>query len=99
LDNRDVDHLAWIAFSRAPTLLDVIIEILFKPSIKLAEVTSEAIKQDLMVIDKPDPEPEYDSMHPIKIFLENQPPSDDNTEVGCITRKSKQYHLIDEILF
>jgi hypothetical protein len=38
-------------------------------------------------------------MYPIKMFLENQPPSDDNTEVERITRKSKQYHLIDGILF
>jgi hypothetical protein len=38
-------------------------------------------------------------MSPIKIFLENQPPLDDNAEVECITRKSKQYHLIDGILF
>jgi hypothetical protein len=38
-------------------------------------------------------------MHPIKMFLENQPPSDDNTEVERITRKFKQYHLIDGILF
>jgi hypothetical protein len=35
----------------------------------------------------------------IKIFLENQPPLDDNAEVECVTRKSKQYHLIDGILF
>jgi hypothetical protein len=35
----------------------------------------------------------------IKMFLDNQPPSDDNTEVECITRKSKMYHLIDGILY
>jgi uncharacterized metal-binding protein len=48
-----------------------------------------------MVIDEPDQEPEYDWMHMIKIFLENQPPLDDNTKVEHIARKSKQYHLID----
>ncbi len=59
----------------------------------------EAIKQDLMVIDEPKQEPVYDWMHPIKMFLENQSPLDDNTEVERIARKSKQYHLIDGILF
>jgi ribonuclease H / adenosylcobalamin/alpha-ribazole phosphatase len=48
LDNRDVDHLAWIAFSRAPILLDVIIEKLTKPSIKSVETLRE---MDLMIID------------------------------------------------
>jgi ribonuclease HI len=33
LNNRDADHLAWIASSRAPTPLDVIIEMLIKPSV------------------------------------------------------------------
>jgi hypothetical protein len=37
LENYDADHLAWIASSRAPTPPDVIIEKLFKPSIRLAE--------------------------------------------------------------
>jgi ribonuclease HI len=37
LDNRDAYHLAWITSSRAPTLLDVIIEKLSMPSIKSAE--------------------------------------------------------------
>jgi hypothetical protein len=34
LDNRYADHLAWNASSRASTPLDVIIERLFKPSVK-----------------------------------------------------------------
>jgi hypothetical protein len=33
------------------------------------------------------------------MFLENQSPSDDNIEVEHIACKSKQYHLIDGILF
>jgi hypothetical protein len=99
LDNHNVDYLAWITSSRAPTPPDVIIKKLSNPSIKPVEAISEAIKQDLMVIDKPDQEPEYDWMHLIKMFLENQPPSDDNAEVEHIARKSKQYHLIDGILF
>jgi hypothetical protein len=37
LENYDANHLAWIASSRAPTPPDVIIEKLFKPSIRLAE--------------------------------------------------------------
>jgi hypothetical protein len=60
LDNHDVDHLVWIASSGAPTPLDIIIEKLSKPSVKPAESTSEAIEQDLMVIDDPDEEPAYD---------------------------------------
>jgi hypothetical protein len=40
LDNRDADHLAWIASSRAPTLPNVIIEKLSKPSVKAAEPAS-----------------------------------------------------------
>jgi hypothetical protein len=52
-----------------------------------------------MVIDEPEQEPAYDWMNPIKIFLENQPPSDDNIQVESITRKSKMYNLIDGILF
>jgi hypothetical protein len=69
------------------------------PSVKLAEVANEAIEQDLMVIDKLDHELAYDWMNPIKMFLENRSPSDDNAEVECIARKSKKYHLIDGILF
>jgi hypothetical protein len=38
-------------------------------------------------------------MQPIKMFLENHPPSDDNAEVKRIARKSKEYHLIDGVLF
>jgi ribonuclease HI len=34
LDNRDADHLAWIASSRAPIPPDVILERLAKPSVK-----------------------------------------------------------------
>jgi hypothetical protein len=101
LDNHDVDvnHLVWIASSRAPTLPDVIIKRLYKPSVKHAEPAHEIIGQDLMVIDKVEQEPVYDWMHLIKMFIENQPLSDDNVEVECIARKSKQYHLIDDILF
>jgi hypothetical protein len=38
-------------------------------------------------------------MFPIKMFMENQPPLDDNAEIEGIAQKSKQYHIIDEILF
>jgi hypothetical protein len=34
LDNHEVDHLAWITSSRAPTLPDVIIEKLSNPSVR-----------------------------------------------------------------
>jgi hypothetical protein len=68
LNNLDADHLAWITSSRAPTLLDVIIEMLSKPSVKSVESVSEV---DQVVIDEPDQEPVYDWIHPIKMFLEN----------------------------
>jgi hypothetical protein len=48
LDNRDADHLAWIASSRAPMPRDVIIENLTKPSVKEVETLRET---DLMIID------------------------------------------------
>jgi hypothetical protein len=48
LDNRDADHLAWIASSRVPILSIVIIEKLTKPSVKAVETLREA---DLMIID------------------------------------------------
>jgi hypothetical protein len=92
-------NLAWIASSRAPTPSDVIIKKLSKPSVKSAEEDTEAAKQDLMVIDEPEQESVYDWMNLIKMFLKNQAPSNDNAEVEHITRKSKQYHLIDGILF
>jgi hypothetical protein len=95
LDNCGTNHLVWITSSKAPSPPDVIIKNLSKPSVKPAE----AIKQYLMVIDEPDQESEYDWMHSIKLFPKNQPPSDDNTEVERITCKSKQYHIIDGILF
>jgi hypothetical protein len=52
-----------------------------------------------MVIDESDQEPVYNWMNLIKMFLKNQPSSDDNAEVERIARKSKQYYLIDVILF
>jgi ribonuclease HI len=51
LDNRDADHLAWIASSRAPTPSDVNVEKLTKHLIRSAEPANEA---DLMVIDEVD---------------------------------------------
>jgi hypothetical protein len=99
LDNCDVDHLAWIASSRAPTTSDVIVERLSKPSVKPTEPSKEVVRQDLMVIDEPEQDPVYDWMQPIKMFLKNQPPLHDNVEVERNAHKSKQYHLVDGILF
>jgi ribonuclease HI len=96
LDNQNADHLAWIASSRAPTPPDVIIERLTQPTVKPAEPAGEV---DLMVIDGPDQEPVYDWMNLIRMFLESQPPSDDNGEVEHIVRKAKMYHLIDRVLY
>jgi hypothetical protein len=63
---------------------------------KTEESTSEEVGADLMVINKPAQQPAYDWMSPIRAYLDNQPPSDDNVEVERITRKSRMYHLIDE---
>jgi hypothetical protein len=38
-------------------------------------------------------------MSPIRAYLDNQPPSDDNTEVERSTHKSKMCHLIDRVLY
>jgi hypothetical protein len=54
LDNHDIDHLAWIAYSRAPTPPDIIIEKLSKPSARPAEEAIDAAKPDLTVIDEPE---------------------------------------------
>jgi hypothetical protein len=77
LDNRDTDHLAWIASSRVSTPLDVIVVKLSKPSVELAEPISEA---DLMIIDGPDQVLVFDWMNPIKMLVSNQPLSDAEVE-------------------
>jgi hypothetical protein len=96
LDNRDTNHLAWIASSRAPIPSDVIIEKLTKPSVKSVETLRET---ELMIIDGSEQQSEVDWMSPIKTYLDNQPVSDDNAEIDCIARKSRMYHLIDEVLY
>jgi hypothetical protein len=40
--------------------------------------SEETIEHDMMVIDDAEQERVYDWMHPIKMFLQNQPPPDDN---------------------
>jgi hypothetical protein len=72
---------------------------LTKPSVRPTDEAIDAAKPDLMVINEPDQGLAYDWMIPIKMFLDNQRPSDDNTEVECIAHKSKMYHLIDGILY
>jgi hypothetical protein len=52
-----------------------------------------------MVIDDIALSPAYDWMSPIKAYLDNHPPSDDNTKVKRITRRSRMYHLIDGVLY
>jgi hypothetical protein len=96
LDNQDVDHLAWIASSRALILLDVIIEKLTMPSVKAVKTLRET---DLMNIDGVEQQPEIDWMSPIKAYLDNQPISDDNAKIERITRKSRMYHIIDGVLY
>jgi hypothetical protein len=71
LDNCDADHVAWIAFFRAPTLPDIIIEKLTKPSVRPAEEAIDVAKPDLMVINKSKHGIACDWMSPIKMFLDN----------------------------
>jgi hypothetical protein len=96
LNNQGMDHLAWIASSRALIPSDVIVEKLTKPSIKLVETLRE---MDLMIIDGAEQQPEIDWMNPIKAYLDNQPISDDNVKIERITRKSRIYHPIDGVLY
>jgi hypothetical protein len=69
---------------------------LTKPSIKSVETLRE---MDLMVIDGAEQQPEVDWMSPIKVYLDNQPISNDNAEIERIARKSRMYHLIDGVLY
>jgi ribonuclease HI len=96
LDNRDADHLAWIASSRAPTPPDVILERLAKLSVKATEPSEDTC---FMVIDGPDQQSEFDWMSQIRSYLENQPLADDDVEIERIARKSRMYHLIDGVLY
>jgi hypothetical protein len=98
LDNRDTDHLAWIASYRAPILPDVIVEKLFMPSVKPEESISKA-EPELMVIDEPAQQSAYDWMSTIKTYLNYQLPSDDNAEVERIEHNYRMYHLIDGLLY
>jgi hypothetical protein len=54
---------------------------------------------DLMIINGAEQQPKIDLMGPIKAYLDNQPISDDNVEMEHIARKSRMYHLIDEVLY
>jgi ribonuclease HI len=96
LDNRDADHLAWIASSRAPTPPDVILERLAKPSVKETEPSEDT---GFMVIDGPDQQSGSDWMSQISSYLENHPLADDNAEIERIARKSRMYRLIDGVLY
>jgi ribonuclease HI len=78
LDNRDADHLAWIASSRAPTLPDVILERLAKPLVKETEPSEDT---GFMVIDGPDQQSGCELMSQIRSYLENRPLADDNAEI------------------
>jgi hypothetical protein len=66
--------------------------------VKPEESTSKA-ELESMIIDEPAQQPTDDWMSLIKAYLDNQPPSDDNTEVKRITCKFRMYHLIDGVLF
>jgi hypothetical protein len=96
VDNQAADHLVWITSSRAPISSDVIIEKLTKPSVNAMEPLREV---DLMIIDRAEQQAEIDWMSPIKVYLDNQPISDDNAEIKHIAYKSRMYHLIDRVLY
>jgi hypothetical protein len=38
-------------------------------------------------------------MSPIRAYLDNEPPSDDNAKLERIARKFRIYHLIDGVLY
>jgi hypothetical protein len=52
-----------------------------------------------MIIDGAKQQPEIDWMRPIKVYLHNQPISNHNAKIERIARKSRMYHLIDEVLY
>jgi hypothetical protein len=79
-----------------PTPLDIIIEKLTKPSVKVVETLKET---DLMINDGAEQQSEIDWMSPIKAYLDNQPISNDDAEIERIARKSRMYHLIDGVLY
>jgi hypothetical protein len=60
LDKKDADHQACVTWSRAPTLPDMIIERLSKPSVNPKLQNTEPT--DLMVIDGEKPDPADDWM-------------------------------------
>jgi hypothetical protein len=96
LDNQNADHLAWTASFRAPILSDIIIENLTKPSVQAVETLRET---DVMIIDGAEQQTKIDWMSSIHAYMDNQPISDDNTEIEHIARKSRMYHLIDGVLY
>jgi hypothetical protein len=69
---------------------------LTKPSVKAAEMLKE---MDLMIIDGANQQSEIDWMSPIKVYLDNQPISDDNAEIERIACISRMYHLMDGVLY
>jgi hypothetical protein len=69
---------------------------LTKPLVKAVEPLREA---DLMIIDGAEHQPEIDWMSPIKVYLDNQPISNDNAEIERIACKFRIYHLIDGVLY
>jgi hypothetical protein len=52
-----------------------------------------------MIIDGAEQQTKIDWMSSINAYMDNQPISDDNTEIEHITRKSRMYHLIDGVLY
>jgi hypothetical protein len=66
--------------------------------VKSEESTGQA-ELELMVIDELAHQPVDDWMSPIRAYLDNQPPSNDNVEVERIARKFRMYHMIDRVLF
>jgi hypothetical protein len=66
--------------------------------VKPEESTGQG-KLELMIIDEPAQQPVHDWMSPIRAYLDNQSPSDDNARVKHIVHKSRMYHLIDGVLF
>lgn len=101
LDNRDADHLAWIASSRSPVPEDVVLEKMLVPSTaaphKGLELPEEPI---VMVIDGPDGvQDEGDWRLPIQSYLECDLPPDDSAEAQRMAHKARVYVLMDDELY
>ena len=81
LDNKDADHLAWIASSRSPVPEDVILEKLSTPSAAIQSQGLPSAGAEVMLLDMPN---EYGQVEDwrvlIRNYLKSNLPPDDSPE-------------------